>query len=136
MSIFFVAAHGLIEKNGRFLVTQRVGGDNYMPDHWDLPGGTIEVGETVEMGLRREIKEETGIEVDVVGPMYVYTTLSQLPQRQNVTILYRCRHRNGEVVLNAEEHQNSAWMTWEEIRVLPHAIHWLREMGEKLDVAP
>lgn len=135
MSIFFVAAHGLIEKDGAFLVTKRVGGDNYMPDHWDLPGGSIEVGETVEDGLRREILEETGLTVGIGSPIFVYTTLSQLPSRQNVTILYRCRYRSGNVTLNPEEHQGYAWKTWEEIKVMNQKIHWLQEMGESLDVS-
>lgn len=136
MSIFYVAAHGLIERNGLFLVTQRVGGDNYMPDHWDLPGGTIEAGETVEEGLLREIREEAGIEVAIGAPFFVYTTLTQLPSRQNVTILYRCQYVAGNVAMHAEEHQGYDWKTWEEIRTMDRKIHWLQEIGEKFTAAP
>lgn len=135
MSVFFVGAHGLIEREGKYLVTQRVGGSNYMANYWDLPGGTIEVSETVEQGLEREIGEEVGLTVEVGSPIYVYTTLTRLPARQNVTILYRCQYVSGDVTLNPKEHQAFAWKTWAEICAMEDKIHWLQEMGEKLDVA-
>ena len=58
------AVEGLLERDGRVLLTKRAieprRGD------WDLPGGFLEEGEEPLVGLRREFREETGIEVEPV----------------------------------------------------------------------
>ena len=62
-----VAVHGLIKKDNKFLITKRPFDDDYMPDVWDLPGGTIKFQENIKNALIREINEETtlyDIEVD------------------------------------------------------------------------
>lgn len=134
MTTLHVGAHGLIEKDGKYLVTLRVDHDDYMPGTWDLPGGSIKIGERVEAGLEREIFEETGLHVKVENPIYVYTALDQLPVHQTVVILFACTWQSGDVTLNPNEHQAFAWKTWKEIQAMENKIHWLQEIGEKLDV--
>lgn len=54
---------------------------------WEPPGGVLELDETIEDGLRREIREETGVEVEV-GPLTgVYKNMNQ----GIVALVYRCR---------------------------------------------
>ena len=61
-----VATKAIIAKDGKILMT-RDHRDNAI---WDLPGGRINVGESVEMGLRREIQEELGVDVRFKSMIY------------------------------------------------------------------
>lgn len=112
MTVFRVAAHALIEHGGRVLVVRRSARNGYRPLHWDLPGGGVEVGETVEAALLREIGEETGLAVAVDGPLYVHSKLSELPRRQWVQVVYGCRLVGplAALKLDPEEHDCAVWV--------------------------
>jgi len=67
-----VAVGVLVERDaqgreGRFLLTSRPEGKVYA-GYWEFPGGKLEVGETVEQALRRELQEELGITIGAAHP--------------------------------------------------------------------
>ena len=57
-----VAVGVLIDRDGQFLLTSRPQGKVY-EGYWEFPGGKLELGETVEQALRRELQEELGITI-------------------------------------------------------------------------
>lgn len=116
MTKFYLAGHGLIHRDRKYLITRRSTRNDYMPLKWDLPGGTIEAGETVEQGLEREVKEETTLEIRVERILYVYTNLSQLPERQTFQSIYLCNYVLGEVRTDPLEHDDHAWVNREQLR--------------------
>jgi 8-oxo-dGTP diphosphatase len=61
-----VGVGAVIVRDGQVLIVKR----RYEPlaGHWSLPGGTLELGETLEAGVIREMREETGFDVEV-GPV-------------------------------------------------------------------
>ena len=65
-----VAVGVLIKPNGDFLLTSRPPGKVY-EGYWEFPGGKLEVGETVEQALRRELIEEIGITIGAAQPWKV-----------------------------------------------------------------
>jgi len=87
MTNIIVAAHGAIQHNGKVLTIRRSGNDEWMAGKWDFPGGKIDIGETAEMALKREVHEETGLKVKVGQVDYVYTDLSELPSDKFYTHL-------------------------------------------------
>lgn len=99
-------AAAVIDDHGRFLAIQRA--DN---GHWEPPGGVLELEESIEEGLRREVKEETGLLVDPDALTGVYKNMN----RGIVALVFRCYVRDG-VAQTSREATAVRWMTAEEIR--------------------
>lgn len=78
---FRVAVNAIIERNGQVLLARRrdIG-------WWNLPGGGVELDETVDEGLRREVREEIGCEVEIVRLVGVYSK----PQKHEVVLSFLC----------------------------------------------
>lgn len=62
-----------------------------MPEYYTLPGGGLEEGETLEEGTKREIKEEFGIDVELVKKLYEITS-EKFNQKE---IFYLCKYVSG-----------------------------------------
>lgn len=60
---------GLIQQDGAVLICQRRR-DGAFPLRWEFPGGKVEPGETAEASLRRELREELGIEAELGAELY------------------------------------------------------------------
>ena len=114
--IVMVAAVALIDTDGRVLLAQR-------PAHkelgglWEFPGGKIQSGETPELALIRELKEELGIDVPVrcLAPL---TFASHTYERFHLLMpLYICRNWDGEP--EPLEGQKLAWVRKNKLRDYP-----------------
>lgn len=85
-------AAGLVFHHGRLLIAQRRAGD-HLGGLWEFPGGKREPGETFEDCLRRELREELGIEV-LVGQRVACIEHSY-PDRTVHLEFFRCRLQSG-----------------------------------------
>ena len=112
-----IAAHGLVKRNDKYLITRRSLVNDYKPGEWDVPGGTIEFGEDPIKALKREIVEESGLKVEIKGPLYLYSYMSN-PKRHQFQIVYECKYLKGDVKLNPREHDKYLWATSSEIAKL------------------
>lgn len=97
-------AAACIRQGDRILLQRR--GDH---DGWGFPGGAIELGESAEEAVIREVREETGLVIRVVGLLGVYTkyqhTYPNGDTAQPITVFFRCvplgghlRHDNSETL--------------------------------------
>lgn len=100
-------AGAVIDDQGRILAIRRR--DN---GHWEPPGGVLELDETIQDGLVREIREETGLTV-TPGPL---TGVYKNMERGIVALVFRCSVANG-VTATTKEATETAWLTADEIRV-------------------
>lgn len=123
-----VASTAIIHKDGKYLLIQRSLSKKAFPGKWTVPGGGLEVDDyinlppsadgqwyrAVEISLRREIKEETGLEVDALN--YLVDIAFIRPDGIPVVILsYWTNYKSGEVKLD-EDSINYAWVTPEEAK--------------------
>ena len=105
---FRVAAKAFIVHEGRLFIIKRAKDDVQSPGIWEIPGGRIDLGEDPILGLMREIREETGLYVDVVYPLSVRHFTRR--DGQVITMLiFLCKPKKGHIQLS-EEHSEFRWM--------------------------
>lgn len=118
-----VAVHALIKnEKGEFLVIKRSPANDFLPNLYDLPGGSVEISETPECALLREIEEETGLSVEIMRPVFNFTEF-QNNSRHQFWLIYECRYLSGEIRLNPEEHSEYFWANLEDISSLPKIVY-------------
>lgn len=90
-----VAVGGVVLKGEQVLLIKR--GKPPLYKHWSIPGGKIELGEPHIDALKREIREETAVEIEPIGLIGVYESLPQKDGDPHyVMIDYACRWVSGD----------------------------------------
>ncbi|MFX0116033.1 MAG: NUDIX hydrolase [Candidatus Hodarchaeota archaeon] len=117
----WVSAHALTVHDNRFLVIKR--GAPPAKGLWSVPGGAIDLGETVEECLKREVLEETGIEIEVEEFLrYVDVILKEKAtkniQYHYVVLYFKALYISGELKPSSDA-ADAQWLTPNEIRQLP-----------------
>ena len=110
------AAVGCVtDDQGRLLLEHKV--DNGL---WSLPGGAHDLGESIVDTVVREIREETGLDVEVTGLVGIYSDPQHLMAysdgevRQQFSICFRCRLLGGTLAKDDESHE-IRWVDQQEL---------------------
>ena len=91
---------------------------------WICPGGELELGEEITAGIRREVKEETNLEIDLVKPLTPFERIVKSPEGINLHVVYIDYMANlvgGELEVNSDVgealwvEKNRLGSLWEEL---------------------
>ena len=120
-----VGVGGVVIDNERALLIRR--GGPPMEGQWSIPGGMLELGETMKQGVARELSEETGLEVDVLDIIEVLERIfpglpgadgapadATRPQYHFVIIDYLCETRGGTLCAGSDA-KEFAWAREDEL---------------------
>jgi 8-oxo-dGTP diphosphatase len=90
----------VVERGGRYLITRRLEG-THLAGLWEFPGGKILPGEKPEDALRRELKEELGVEAAVGEP--IQTVDWTYPEKKVRILFFRCALAGEPAPLEGQE---------------------------------
>ncbi len=106
-----VIVGGIIEKDGKYLLVQEAKKKCY--EKWNFPAGHLDFNESLEQGAIREIKEETGCDVELNGICYIANRIME--DDLFVMIAFNCKLINEDIKFDKEEILAVKWFEYNEI---------------------
>jgi 8-oxo-dGTP diphosphatase len=113
---FNLAVKGIIRKGDEILVLKRSDRDEHKPGAWETVGGGIDEQMSPQEALKKEIQEETDLEVAISEPFNVFTFTKDSGEFK-VGITFICDYISGKVELS-DEHSEYKWIKPEEFKQL------------------
>jgi 8-oxo-dGTP diphosphatase len=101
----------------KVFMPKRADTKKFLPGVFELPGGHIDYGEQVEVGLAREIMEEFGMRVQIGEPFGVFTYTNHIKGSHSVEIVYFAQFLDpiDRIVLDPEDHSEYLWIAADQI---------------------
>jgi len=111
--------NALVIKDGKILVGQRSYEESHQPGRWSIPGGKVDrtngdVENIVEETLRREVLEETGVEIEEEVKLMANNTFIRSTGHHVVVLVFLCTWKSGEAK-PLEDTIDVKWITKEEV---------------------
>ncbi|MFT5037068.1 MAG: 8-oxo-dGTP diphosphatase [Candidatus Azotimanducaceae bacterium] len=124
-----VAAHGqqvitacaLIHKDfdgvKKIFLPKRADTKKFLPSVYEIPGGHIDFGEDIVVGLKREIKEEFGADISVGDPFASFTYANEVKGSHSVEVIYFARFTSPieDIELHPDDHSEYGWFSEDEL---------------------
>jgi len=130
---FQVAVKAIINVENSYLLLFKSESEDVSPSEWDIPGGRVKFGEDLKMALKREINEETGIEVanDNFFPVKAWSI--KKTEFQLVGIDFLCILKTKAKIEVSAEHTKGEWFEANDILQNSNIPSWLKEDIEKAE---
>jgi len=107
---------GVVKKRNRYLLTKRKTPKSEW-NKWQFPGGGLEFGEKLDEGVKRELKEETGVDAKIIKRLnHVFEIIRIKDKFHGVLFVFLCEmiDKNQKIKIN-DEASDFGWFTKEEV---------------------
>lgn len=112
----------IINDQGKIFLAKRGQKSRNERGLWQIPGGGVEFGETLEDALKREVKEEHGIDVDIIKLLGVADHRISAEKQHWVSPVFLCRLKSGTPqILESDKCDEIGWFNREETQKIPLA---------------
>lgn len=113
----------IFNKEGKLFVTLRGKEAKNEKGKWEIPGGSVEFGETFEQAIKREIKEELDIEIEIIELLGICDHIIPDEHQHWVSPTYICRIKKGTPkILEPHKCADIGWFSLEQAQKLPLSI--------------
>ena len=116
----------LVEKNKILLVKEGKGPQNGL---WGLPKGSVDEGELPQLAVKRELREECGIDAEVLGLVGLRECL--IKQTPAIFMAYLVDSKNSVIKIDNDEITDYGWFEIKDFQTLPWISEAMKELAEK-----
>ena len=109
---------GVIEKDGKYLLVQEA--KEKVRGKWNLPAGHLDPNETIFEGGKREVKEESGFDVELTGVCQIGN--QKLADDTFVSVVFSTKIISGDIKFDPNEILDVKWFTYDEIVAMKDQI--------------
>ena len=102
---------GVLEKDGKYLLVQEAQEKCY--GKWNLPAGHLDPNETIFEAVKREIKEESGLDVELTGVCQIGN--KKLEDDLFVSVIFSTKVLGGDIKFDPDEILDVKWFSYEEL---------------------
>ncbi len=109
--------HSKIDGAEKIFLPKRANTKKFLPGVYELPGGHVDFGEDPVTGLKREIDEELGMQIEVGDPFSVFTYTNDVKRSHSIEVIYFARFVSDldNITLNPEDHSEYGWFAEDEL---------------------
>jgi len=102
-----------LKSSARILLIKRK--NDPFKNQWALPGGFLEENESLKMGAKRELLEETGVEVELLKQLKTYGSLNRDPRGRTISIAFIGKVKNGVIIKAGDDAKAAEWFRLNEL---------------------
>jgi 8-oxo-dGTP pyrophosphatase MutT (NUDIX family) len=105
----------------KVFLPKRAATKKFLPGLYELPGGHVDFGEDLIVGLKREVMEELGMTIKVGDPFAAFTYQNLVKGSHTVEVIYFATFIEpiDQISINLEDHESYQWFSEEEVKARP-----------------
>ena len=109
--------HQKIDGVEKVFMPKRSTNRKFLPGVFEIPGGHIDFGEDLIVGLKREIKEETAKDISVGDPFFVFTYVNEVKESHSIEVIFFAKFTDNsqKIIIDPEKHSEFKWFSENDI---------------------